>query len=88
LYNNAKIQGYGIRRPGASAEMTVEEARHVISAANIIDDPYEYVRDRVLKVELSGDDMDERFYDRDNGEGKAARVIAHLRETGSVAEII
>lgn len=88
LYNNAKIQGRGIGH--ATAEpMTAEEASRVIGGNNEqLRMSFDYLRGRVLKIELAGDEMEEWLYDRDNGEGKAGRVIDNLRTTGSVAEII
>ncbi len=41
---------------------------------------YDYVRGRVLKVSIAGDEFDPRLYDRDIGEGAAARVISKLRQ--------
>jgi hypothetical protein len=34
-----------------------------------------------MKVDLSGDDLDPRLYDRDNGEGAAVNAIKNLKET-------
>ena len=34
----------------------------------------------MLKIDLRIDELDERLYDRDNGEGAAARVIEELEE--------
>jgi hypothetical protein len=43
----------------------------------------------VLKLDPREDnEFDPRPYDRDNGNGQAARVIENLRRTGSVEEII
>jgi hypothetical protein len=90
LYNNAKIQGRGIHHPGGSGAMTTEHAARLLA-----DDPtgggrvaYEYLNGRVMKLDLRGDEIDPWLYDRDNGEGKAARVIDNLRRTRSVEEII
>lgn len=35
---------------------------------------------RVLKVELSGDEFDERLYDRDCGEGAAQRAVDSIKD--------
>lgn len=37
-----------------------------------------------MKIDLSGNELDPRGYDRDNGEGTAERIIKAFRETGSV----
>ncbi len=36
---------------------------------------FDYLKGRVMKVELSGDTLDPGLYDRDNGEGAAQRAI-------------
>lgn len=41
---------------------------------------FDYVRGRPLKVDLSGDALDARLYDRDAGEGAAAAVVLALRQ--------
>lgn len=42
---------------------------------------FDYLKGRVMKSDLSGDDFDPQLYDRDNGDGAAARVIEELRKT-------
>lgn len=40
---------------------------------------FDYVEGHVIKCDISGDEFDERLYDRDCGEGKAEKVIEALR---------
>lgn len=40
---------------------------------------FDYVAGHVIKCDISGDEFDERLYDRDCGEGRAAKVIEALR---------
>ena len=40
---------------------------------------FDYVAGRPLKCDLSGDEFDERLYDRDAGDGAAERALAALR---------
>jgi hypothetical protein len=40
---------------------------------------FDYLRGRVMKVDLRGDEFDPALYDRDNGQGAAERA---LREAG------
>ena len=70
LYNHAKTQGLGILhyQPG---DMSLEEARDLLKTQSYFD----YIKGRVLKVDLSRDELDERLYDRDNGRGAAAAAI-------------
>lgn len=74
LYNNAQPQGRGylVAQPG---DMTIEQARALLKRETSFD----YIQGRVLKVHLSGDTLDPWLYDRDNGEGAAARAIDALR---------
>lgn len=43
---------------------------------------FDYVRGRPIKTDISGDTMDVRLYDRDAGEGEAARIVEELRKGG------
>lgn len=74
LYNNAGPQGRGYL-VAQQGDMTIEQARALLERGTSFD----YIQGRVLKVRLSGDTFDPWLYDRDNGEGKAARVIDALR---------
>lgn len=71
LYNASHAQGVGLYAPGAGMPITIEEARAALKTQTYFD----YVRGRVMKVDLSGDELDLRLYDRDNGEGAGARAI-------------
>lgn len=59
-------------------DMAVEEARKYIEGKNG-DLYFDYVKGRPLKIDLSDDIVNTRFYDRDQGQGLAAKVIADLR---------
>lgn len=74
LYNNSKPQGLGIIhfRP---ADLTEEEASKLLKET----DYFDYLAGRVMKVKISGDELDEWLYDRDNGRGAAARAIDLIR---------
>jgi hypothetical protein len=43
---------------------------------------FDYLSGRVMKIDLSKDELDPSLYDRDNGDGAAAQVIETLRNTG------
>lgn len=80
LYNNARTQGMASLNYKPDHVMTEEEAQE------IIDDwgetlYFDYLYGRVLKVDLTfNTSFDEWLYDRDNGVGRAQRVINKLRE--------
>jgi len=40
---------------------------------------FDYLKGRVLKVDISGDELETQGYDRDNGQGAAARAIDAVR---------
>jgi len=77
LYNASQQQGLGFLNPRGQQPMTVEDA-----AAALAVTPhryFDYLHGRVMKVELTGVQIDVRLYDRDNGEGAGAAAIARLR---------
>ena len=76
LYNNAKPQGIGLLHY-EQKDMTDDEAQKLLDTGNRY---FDYVKGRVMKVELSCDYLDPRLYDRDNGKGSAEYVINELKE--------
>lgn len=56
--------------------MTIDQARgHIEYARQLPELYFDYLEGVALKVNLSGDELDPRLYDRDNGEGAAARAL-------------
>jgi hypothetical protein len=80
LYNASKPQGMGFMRYNANP-MTVEEAQALLNGGQTY---FDYHQGRVLKTDLSGDELETYGYDRDNGPGAAAAALAQLTQTGSV----
>ncbi len=74
LYNGAKAPLF--QRYIASEPMTTEQAQKLCGEEFGY---FDYVGGRVMKVDLSGDMLDPRLYDRDNGNGAAMRIIRELR---------
>lgn len=70
LYNASSPRGLG-RLSAPGEVMTVSQAAALLKQQTYFD----YLRGRVMKVDLSGDALDPRLYDRDNGEGAAARAL-------------
>ena len=56
--------------------MTVEEAEMHFNDAD--DGYFDYLNGRVMKIDLSEDMLDPWLYDRDNGEGAAARALTEI----------
>jgi hypothetical protein len=79
LYNRARPQRMGFLHY-TPTPLAKEEAQQLLAGSNYFD----YLNGRVMKVSLEGDELDPRLYDRDNGSGAAAEVIAELRKTGDV----
>lgn len=75
LYNASKPQGLGFLHFDP-APMTEEESEELLQTSTYFD----YIKGRIMKVDLSNDDgFEEWLYDRDNGNGAAQRVINQLR---------
>lgn len=76
LYNNSKQQGMGFLNPSGQQPLSKEEAASLLTKGTHFD----YLAGRVMKVELKGDQLDPWLYDRDNGDGAAARALAGLKQ--------
>lgn len=74
LYNASKPLGMGFMHFDP-APMQAEEAESLLKGQTYFD----YLKGRVMKVDLSGEELDPYLYDRDNGQGAAQRVIDSLR---------
>lgn len=62
----------------ADDRMTTEEARRLLGDGQPT--RFNYHKGRVLKCDVMHDDFRPALYDRDNGRGLAAEVIASLKE--------
>lgn len=79
LYNGARAQGAGFIRYD-STPMDEEEASQFLEGETYFD----YLKGRVMKVDLSDDEIHPYSYDRDNGQGAVAEIVAALRRTDDV----
>lgn len=73
LYNNSKPLGMGITQ-FSPKEMGEDEAEKLLKERTYFD----YLNGRVMKVDLSTDEIRTDSYNRDNGPGEAERVINAL----------
>lgn len=89
LYNSASPMGMGMLHYDPNV-MTREDALVIIEGGDDLTSMFggssrgrslyfDYVKGRPLKVDLSGDTLDTRLYDRDQGNGAAAKIIAKLQ---------
>lgn len=78
LYNASQPLGMGILHYDPTP-MTVEQAQSIIDEYKSHNTQYfDYLKGRVMKIDLSGDTLDPRLYDRDNGQGKAEMIISQI----------
>jgi hypothetical protein len=82
LYNASKPQGMGFMHYDPKP-MTIAEAEQVLQRLTYID----YLKGRLMKIDLSTDEIDPRLYDRDNGQGTVATIIEELRKTNETNSI-
>ena len=75
LYDHSHVQGLGFMHAAEEGTVTVESCAKLLEKYT----QYDYLHGRVLKVDLSGDEFDERLYDRDCGEGAAQRAVDSVR---------
>lgn len=70
--------------------LTLEKAQDMIRQMQVTDPGvqlyFDYVEGHVIKCDISGDEFDERLYDRDCGEGRAAEVIEALRNGTEISD--
>lgn len=81
LYNASKPQGRGFMKYDPKP-MTPEEAQQLLDT-----NPrqyFDYVKGRIMKIDLSKDEVDTWGYNRDNGEDAAEKVIQILQQSGDV----
>ena len=76
LYNASQQQGMGFFHARGQSGMNVEQARQEIEKNPAL--YFDYLHGRVMKISLKHDEMEERLYDRDNGNGAAQRALSHL----------
>lgn len=70
LYNNAKPQGLGYLSYDYF-DMSEDEARKILETQSYFD----YLKGRVMKIDLSKNEVDTGLYDRDNGDNKAYKLL-------------
>jgi len=75
LYNAAKPQGMGYLHYDPT-KMSVKEAAYIIEESPTT--YFDYLKGRVLKVDLNDEQLDFWAYDRDNGTAAAANALSKI----------
>lgn len=75
LYNNSRVQGMGFLQaePG---NMSEDEAQKLLDSGTTY---FDYLKGRVMKIDLSADEFSPRLYDRDLGDGAAQRAVESIQ---------
>lgn len=76
LYNASKAQGMG-HMQHSSKPMTKEEAQKLLDGNP--NQYFDYLGGRVLKIDLSKDELDTWLYNRDNGQDAAEKAIKAIQ---------
>ncbi len=74
LYNNSAPQRLGFLHYTEN-DMTEAEAQELLDSGQTY---FDYVHGRVMKIDLSGDELRTELYDRDIGNGECERVVASI----------
>jgi hypothetical protein len=74
LYNSSKPLGMGFLHFDP-APMTAEEATILLEKTT----KFDYLKGRVMKVNLDTDELRTGSYNRDNGDDAVERIVANLR---------
>jgi hypothetical protein len=74
LYNGSRPLGMGFLH-ATPEDMTKEEAQSLLDSGQTY---FDYVNGRVMKINLSGDDLDTTLYNRDMGENSAETIIKRM----------
>jgi hypothetical protein len=75
LYNGAQAQGMGFMQYDAKP-LTEQEAQAILDSGQ---SRFGYLSGRVMKIDISGDDVNPWGYDRDNGQGRVAAIVLELQ---------
>ena len=74
LYNNSRPLGLGILHYDPKP-MTIEEATEILKHTT----KFDYLYGRVMKIDLSTNELRTLLYNRDNGENVAEAIIERIR---------
>lgn len=76
LFNRSKQQGMGFMDVRGANQITEQQAEEILSQSKGM--YFDYLYGRVMKIDLSKDEMSTFLYNRDNGPDAAEKVIQQL----------
>lgn len=76
LYNNSKPLGMGFLQFDP-CEMSEEDAQSLLDGGHMY---FDFLKGRVMKVDLKTDEVDPWGYDRGNGQGALEKIVNELRK--------
>lgn len=76
LYNASKVQGMGFLQADGKV-MTTEDAEAILKEKEG-DTYFDYLKGKVMKIDVGQEELNTRLYNRDNGEGAAERALSKL----------
>ena len=76
LYNASKVQGMGFFQADGKV-MTTEDAEAILKEKEG-DTYFDYLKGKVMKIDVGKEELNTRLYNRDNGEGAAERALSKL----------
>jgi hypothetical protein len=82
LFNASQPLGLGFLAKGVQDPMSEEDAQVILNQGYLY---FDYLRGRVMKVDLSDNQLDPWLYDRDNGGGAALRALEPLLKEKALA---
>lgn len=81
LFNNSKPLGLGFFAAKSNTLMTAKDAQKYLDKGQKY---FDYLEGRVMKIDVSGDEVDPWGYDRDNGPGAVNKVVEAIRQSQSI----
>lgn len=75
LYNKAKVQDMGIYR-FIKGDMEIKQAQFILDNGQY---DFDYLYGRVMKIDLSGNEVNTCGYNLDNGENSAEKAVNSIR---------
>ena len=76
LWNASQSQGNSFLDPRFMTPLTEEDAEKILATGQTY---FDYLNGRVMKIDLSKDEVETWLFNRDNGDGSAERAISQLR---------